>query len=65
MAKVRINFADFAEMLYDCENDYHFEAMRSEEDEIKLKLFIDGNPSDYEMFINSAGLVQVAKEMTL
>lgn len=65
MAKVRINFMDFAGMLYDCEDGYHFEAMPSKEDEIKLKLFIDGKASDYEMSINSAGLVQVAKEMTL
>lgn len=64
MAKVRINFTDFAEMLYDCEETFHFEAMPSEENEIKLKLFIDGKSSDYEMSL-SAGFVQVAKEMTL
>ena len=64
MAKVRINFADFAEMLYDCDEVFHFEAIAPGEGEIKLKLFIDGNPSDYEMSL-SAGFVQVAKEMTL
>ena len=64
MAKVRINFTDFAELLDDCEYAYHFEAMPSEEYEIRLKLFIDGDPSDYEMSL-SAGFVQVAKEMTL
>lgn len=64
MAKVRINFTDFAELLYDCEEPYHFEAMKSDVDEIRLKLYIDERPSDYEMsiFYNHA---EVTKEMTL
>ena len=64
MGKVRINFTDFAELLDDCEDAYHFEAMKSDVGEIRLKLFIDGDPSDYEMsiFYNHA---EVTKEMTL
>ena len=64
MGKVRINFTDFAELLDDCEDAYHFEAMKSDDGEIRLKLFIDGDPSDYEMsiFYNHA---EVTKEMTL
>lgn len=64
MAKVRINFQDFTELMNNCEDAYHFETMDSDAGEIRLKLFIDGNPSDYEMSITS-GRVEVAKEMTL
>jgi hypothetical protein len=64
MAKVRLHFGDFAAMLSGCEDAYHFEAMSSEIGEIHLKLFIDGDPSDYEMSIR-CGSVEVAKEMTL
>ena len=64
MSKVRINFQDFAELLDDCEYHYHFEPINSDPGEIRLRLFIDADPSDYEMSL-SAGFVQVAKEMTL
>lgn len=64
MSKVRINFQDFAELLDDCEYHYHFEPINSEPGEIRLRLFIDADPSDYEMsiFCNHA---EVTKEMTL
>ena len=64
MSKVRINFQDFAELLDACEYHYHFEPINSEPGDIRLRLFIDGDPSDYEMSITS-GRVEVAKEMTL
>ena len=64
MSKVRINFQDFAELLDAYKYHYHFEAMSSEDGEIRLKLFIDADPSDYEMSITS-GRVEVAMEMTL
>jgi hypothetical protein len=64
MAKVRINFADFVELLDDCEEAWHFEGMPNEAGELCLKLFIDGNPSEYEMSIRQ-NFVEVAKEMTL
>jgi len=64
MAKVRINFKDFVELLEDCECAWHFEGMQSDDGELLLALFIDGNPSDYEMAVR-AGLVEVAKEMEL
>ena len=64
MSKVRINFQDFAELLDDCEYHYRFEAINSDPGEIRLRLFIDADPSDYEMsiFYNHA---EVTKEMTL
>lgn len=64
MSKVRINFQDFAELLDDCEYHYHFEPINSDPGEIRLRLFIDADPSDYEISIN-CGRVEVAKEMTL
>lgn len=65
MAKVRINFEDFVEMLEDTEYAFHFENdPRSDNGELLLKLFLDGNPSDYEISIRS-GRVEVTKEMEL
>ncbi len=64
MSKVRINFQDFAELLADCEYHYRFEPINSDPGEIRLRLFIDGKPSDYEMSIFCCH-AEVAKEMTL
>lgn len=64
MAKVRVNFEDFVKMLEDTEYGFHFESATAEDGELLLKLFIDGNPSDWEMSVRS-GRVEVAKEMEL
>ena len=64
MTKVRIKFQDFAELLDDCEYAYHFEQLNSDPGEICLRLFIDADPSDYEMSIFCSH-AEVTKEMTL
>jgi hypothetical protein len=64
VSKVRINFKDFVELLEGCVYAWHFEGTDACDGELVLTLFIDGNPSDYEMSVR-AGLVEVAKEMTL
>lgn len=63
MAKVRVNFKDFVEMLDDCGHGHHFESTTGD-GELLLILFIDGNPSSWEMSVRS-GLMQVATEVEL
>lgn len=64
MAKVRVKFEDFVDLLDDSEYGHHFETRKAEDGEILLLLFIDGNPSDWEMSIRSTR-VEVAKETEL
>ncbi len=64
MAKVRVTFEDFVEMLYDCEYGYHFESVAAEDGELLLRLFVDGTPRSWEMSVRS-GRVEVATEIVL
>ena len=64
MAKVGIHFKDFVDLLEDCEHPWHLEGVDAGDGELVLTLFIDGNPSNYELSIREK-LVEVTKEMTL
>lgn len=67
MIKASIRFEDLVEYLNKTEYGYHFEAVGTKNEykhNIRLVLFVDGNPSSVELLI-SQDHVEVTKEIEL